>query len=343
MKIARVCTRPVRSTGGDPGLCIVELISEDGASGAGFAPPSFAELATSLAENFLIGEDPRATAWHWQRMTEGLRDEPANQARAAAALDTALWDLRAKRDGEPLWKTLGGGRPRVLACAFAPDSARRAADARPAFGEARARHGFRAGCLELGEAGDAERLQALRDGLAAAGNRPDLLAAVPADWSPGRARDALRSLEADLDITMLYAPWSRWGRDGFRQVGNGVFAGLCPAEPVSHVTDLFRRLDHDVLDALRIDPALTGVTGSLQAADAAFGYELPVTIAGGPGGLGAHLAAAMPTAMYLEVPLPGPFGDALDGGVSIHDGWAAAGDAPGHGIAPRRADGGEGP
>ena len=30
-----------------------------------------------------------------------------------AALDVALWDLKAKANDEPLWKTLGGARPRA--------------------------------------------------------------------------------------------------------------------------------------------------------------------------------------------------------------------------------------
>ena len=40
-----------------------------------------------------------------------------------AALDLALWDLKAKLNDEPLWKALGGRRPRVNVHAGACDAA----------------------------------------------------------------------------------------------------------------------------------------------------------------------------------------------------------------------------
>jgi L-alanine-DL-glutamate epimerase-like enolase superfamily enzyme len=74
-----------------------------------------------------------------------------------------------------------------------------------------------------------------------------------------------------------------------------------------------------------------GITGALQVADTAFGFELPVILAASPGHLNAHLAAAIPTCMSMAVHT-GDASGLLASDVRIEDGWAVVGDAPGHGI-----------
>ena len=53
----------------------------------------------------------------WQRMWWGLhyggRGEPVSSA--ITAVDVALWDLRAMKRGDPLWRLLGGHDPKVQA------------------------------------------------------------------------------------------------------------------------------------------------------------------------------------------------------------------------------------
>jgi L-alanine-DL-glutamate epimerase-like enolase superfamily enzyme len=47
-----------------------------------------------------------------------------------------------------------------------------------------------------------------------------------------------------------------------------------------------------------------GITGALQIADTALGFELPVAVVAAPGNLNAHLAAALPLCMSLEIEHP---------------------------------------
>src|SRR5690606_5877975 len=51
----------------------------------------------------------------WQRMWWGLHwvGRGGLVSFGMAAIDTALWDLKARRAGLPLWRFLGGGDPRV--------------------------------------------------------------------------------------------------------------------------------------------------------------------------------------------------------------------------------------
>ena len=77
---------------------------------------------------------------------------------------------------------------------------------------------------------------------------------------------------------------------------------------------------------------MTGISCALQLADAAFGYELPITLGGSPGSIHAHLAVAMPNFMTMEVIDPVPLDGVFTSDVRIEDGWAILGDKPGLGI-----------
>jgi hypothetical protein len=59
---------------------------------------------------------------------------------------------------------------------------------------------------------------------------------------------------------------------------------------------------------------------------------LPIALADSPGNLHAHLAAAMPYCMSMEVVDPIPATGVFTTDVRIEDGWAVGGDRPGHGL-----------
>jgi len=64
----------------------------------------------------LIGQDPMRTdmLWHkiyrWQRLSGGQLTD-----RVLAMVDLALWDLKGKVAGQPVWKLLGGHNEKILA------------------------------------------------------------------------------------------------------------------------------------------------------------------------------------------------------------------------------------
>jgi L-alanine-DL-glutamate epimerase-like enolase superfamily enzyme len=88
--------------------------------------------------------------------------EPGPVAQVIAGIDTALWDLAARREGVPLWRLLGGTRDRVPAYASGinPDGAE--AQGRQAQAE-----GYRAFKLKIGfgDERDLANLAALRAAL----------------------------------------------------------------------------------------------------------------------------------------------------------------------------------
>ncbi|MFC6716329.1 galactonate dehydratase [Natrialbaceae archaeon GCM10025810] len=62
-----------------------------------------------LLEGYLLGEDPAEIERHWQTMYRGgfYRGGPILMS-AIAGIDQALWDLKGKRFGAPVYELLGG-------------------------------------------------------------------------------------------------------------------------------------------------------------------------------------------------------------------------------------------
>ncbi len=92
----------------------LKLVTEDGIHGLGDATLNGRELAVAsyLSDHLLpllIGRDARRIEDTWQYLYKGAywRRGPVTMS-AIAAVDTALWDIRAKSLGVPLYELLGG-------------------------------------------------------------------------------------------------------------------------------------------------------------------------------------------------------------------------------------------
>src|ERR1700756_5357319 len=92
----------------------LKLITDQGVYGVGDATLNGRELAvvTYLNEHVLpclVGRDPSCIEDIWQYLYRGAywRRGPVTM-RAIAAVDTALWDIKAKAAGMPLYDLLGG-------------------------------------------------------------------------------------------------------------------------------------------------------------------------------------------------------------------------------------------
>ncbi|WP_436924221.1 galactonate dehydratase [Halosimplex amylolyticum] len=83
----------------------------------GEAPSATPAAVDQMMEKYVLGEDPRRIEDHWQAMYRSsfYRGGPIHMS-AIAGIDQALWDLKGKRFGAPVYELLGGpARDRVRA------------------------------------------------------------------------------------------------------------------------------------------------------------------------------------------------------------------------------------
>lgn len=129
MKIVRVQATPLNvpldfAAGGirrstSLSACYVEIETANGLIGHGFTAITEEEVVANImnviAGPALIGLDAMNHEAIWNKLYWLLcpRGQTGYGMHAVAALDIALWDLKGKALNQPIWKLLGGARPRV--------------------------------------------------------------------------------------------------------------------------------------------------------------------------------------------------------------------------------------
>jgi L-alanine-DL-glutamate epimerase-like enolase superfamily enzyme len=76
----------------------------------------FSHTATTGLAQVLLGEDPFATEYLWNKMYRAniYSGRRGIAIHAMSGIDLALWDIKGKALGMPIWKLLGGGFTRSL-------------------------------------------------------------------------------------------------------------------------------------------------------------------------------------------------------------------------------------
>jgi L-alanine-DL-glutamate epimerase-like enolase superfamily enzyme len=249
------------------------------------------------------------------------------------ALDSALWDIKAKAVGQPLWRLLGGRDRTVMAYASGLDIALSDEELAATY-KTYAERGLRAAKLKGGLDVDRDRVRLciVRDVLADAnpGSRPDLMLDVNESWSRKQAVRHVSELERAVDLTWVEEPVRRWDADGMVAVGRGIRAAIAAGENLTGLEQFRPLLAAGALDVVQT-AAGWGVTHFLRVAALAHAYDLPVSPIGStPLGL-VHAATAEPNHMATELQdLVPPTGLTVD--MSVEDGRFVLGDSPGVGV-----------
>jgi L-alanine-DL-glutamate epimerase-like enolase superfamily enzyme len=333
VKITGVATRSFPSAAG----FIVALQSDEGISGVGVSARAPHGNLERFVDEVLVGEDPRAVTGLWQQMLSAFARGVSGslQSDVLAVLDVALWDLKAKSHDEPLWKTLGGSRPRVKTHAGACPSAASDAELARWYGTFVRDYGITGAKLRASQDRDADlrRIEMLQRLLEAHTAQPVLMMDADERWSPKESVGRMRELEERFDLTWVEAPAARWDFLGHKRVSDGIRSAVCAGGRLDTLGGFLPHLHHHALDVVQIDTGRVGITAALQVADAAYGFELPVALCASPGNLDAHLAAVLPYCMSMEILDPVPVEGTFTTDVRIEEGWAVAGDRPGNGLA----------
>lgn len=100
-------------------VCLAEVHTDDGRVGHGMTAITEEEVVAAAINEVLAhhlkGEDPLAHEKLWEKMYWLLspRGQTGYAAHAIAAVDVALWDLKGKALGQPIWRLLGGARAKA--------------------------------------------------------------------------------------------------------------------------------------------------------------------------------------------------------------------------------------
>jgi L-alanine-DL-glutamate epimerase-like enolase superfamily enzyme len=263
----------------------------------------------------------------WWALHYGGRGGPT--VLAISAFDMALWDLKAKRAGLPLWTLLGGFDAKVPCYAGGIDL-ELPLDKLLRQTEGNLAKGFRAIKMKVGRprlSEDVERVRAMREFL---GDGFPLMADANMRWGVDESIRAARALQS-YDLTWIEEPTIPDDPAGHARI---VREGGVPIAAGENLRTLWEFKQYIAGQGVTYpEPDVTncgGITTFMKIAHLAEAYNLPVT-SHGAHDVTVHLLAACPNRSYLEA-----HGFGLERYIAeplrIEDGVALAPNRPGHGI-----------
>ena len=309
----------------------------DGAEGVGYTYTvgrnggAIADILKREVPALVNGREADDTEAIWQHVWWGLhyggRGGPT--VLALSALDIALWDLKARRAGLPLWRLLGGFDHRVPCYAGGIDLDL-SIEALLSQTDDNLRKGFRAIKMKVGRpdlASDVARVRAMRGHL---GEGFPLMADANMKWTVEEAIRAACALQP-FDLTWLEEPIIPDDVAGHARI---LAAASVPIAAGENLRTLWEFKNYIAGGAVSYpEPDVTncgGVTAFMKIARLAEAFNLPVT-SHGAHDVTVHLLAACPNRSYLEA-----HGFGLERYIEhplvLQDGMALAPMRPGHGI-----------
>jgi len=283
-------------------LVLVEPVAENGQRGLGY---SYADRATATLIHHTLaatvtGRDVFDTGGAWAAMVHAIRNlgRPGIASMAIAAVDTALWDLKARLLGVPLFRLLGAYRdaiPLYGSGGFTSYTERELVDQLAGWVQA----GIPRVKMKIGRnpQADVARVGAVRQAI---GDQAKLFVDANGAYS---ATEALRQAArfAEYDVVWFEEPVSSDDLAGLHFIRAQTPSMDIAAGEYGYDRFYFRRmLEAGAVDVLQADMTrCAGVTGFLQAAALAHAHSIPFSAHCAPE-LHAHAACAAPAFRHAE-------------------------------------------
>ena len=286
---------------------IVTITDSDGAVGTGYSytigtggSSVMRLLADHLAPR-LIGKDADRVEAIWRDLEYSTHATTigAISALAFAAVDVALWDLRAKRAGLPLWILAGGAKDRCPLYTTEGGWLHIPEEALVEDALAAKAKGFRGSKVKIGRphvSEDHRRLAAVRK---AVGSGFEIMT----DANQGFMLDeAIRRAERlrDLDLAWIEEPLAADNIDGHVRLSRSTATPIAIGESLYSIRHLREYMAKGACSIVQVDVArIGGITPWLKVAHAAEAFDIPVC----PHflmELHVSLACAVPNGKYVE-------------------------------------------
>lgn len=302
----------------------------------------FSHTITAGLREIVLGEDPFETEYLWSKMYRqnvysGRRGIAIH---AMSGIDMALWDIKGKALGMPIWKLLGGGfHKRIRAYAsslfgatpqLTGDKARRFVDG-----------GFTAvkfGWAPMGENEETD-IALVREARKGLGDKPDLMIDAGLVWDAKTAVQRARSF-SEQRIFWLEEPLAPDDYLGYAKLSNGTEVRIAAGEEESERKSYIDLMDRGQIDIVQVDlTRCGGFTEAMKIASLAADRGLPVVNHGFTTYINVaaalHFLNAIPNSFIMEF--------VAEEGTSLRDelttqvitaqeGFVAIPDAPGLGV-----------
>jgi galactonate dehydratase len=266
--------------------------------GEGSGWPRVIASAVQDLKSILIGEDPTHIERIWQKMMVAIMGHGMTGtvgAGAMTAIDMALWDIKGKALGVPVWNLLGGKlRDRIPIYAHA-NTVEVALDLK--------RRGIRA--IKCGGVADPVRKVAtLREAI---GPEMDLMVDLhgPPWLTPADAAQVARALEP-YHLMFVEDPIAPENLDGYRRIRDTANVTLAAGERMATIYGLRELIEKDLIDVAQPDTGRAGGITQMKKI-AAMAEAHHIMMAPHSGSLGPvaeyaalHVLAAIPNALILE-------------------------------------------
>jgi len=328
-------SRGVDGHGGSRNWLFVKVLTDEGIYGVGEGSgwPRVVKAAVEDLATILVGEDPTHIDRLWHRMflaSMGHGVLGTVGGGALTAIEMALWDIKGKALGQPVWNLLGGrfrDRIPVYGHAKTPERARELIG----LGIKGVKVGF-TGAVEI------DRVAAIRD---AVGPEVDVMvdAHGPSWMTPADAIQVGRSLEP-FDLLFYEDPIAPENLDGYARIRDAVAIPLAAGERHATLWGLRPLIERELVDVVQPDTGRAGGITQMRKI-AAMAEAHYITMAPHSGSLGPvaefaalHVMATIPNALMLErVEFDWRGRDAvISNPIPTVDGHVAVPDAPGLGV-----------
>jgi len=239
----------------------------------------FSHTTASGLRELVLGEDPFETEKIWYKMyrqnTYGGRRGVG--LHAMSGIDIALWDIKGKALGLPIWKLLGGGfhqKIRPYASSLwgpTPEATRELAKRYVDRGFSAVKFGWDP--MGRDRATDIALVREARRGL---GDDADLLVDAGLVWDAKTAIQRARAF-ADYDIFWLEEPLLPDDYDGYRKLSEAVDVRIAAGEEESNRLSFIELMDRGRIDVVQVDlTRVGGFTEAMKVASLAVDRGLPV-------------------------------------------------------------------
>jgi L-alanine-DL-glutamate epimerase-like enolase superfamily enzyme len=292
-------------------IVTLRLRTDDGIEGLGvtyFGGALTRSLRQAVDElgALTIGEDPlRVEAIAAKLRAAAVSAGPAGIfLMALSAIDVALWDIKGKALGLPLWKLLGGGRDHIAT--YASGALRRGLKLEEAVTAARRlrEKGHRQTKMQLGLRGvttparEVEQARLIRE---AVGPDMDLMCDINQRWRVDEAIDIGRRVEdAGVGLYWLEDVTAHDDYAGLARVTAALSAPVAGGEYLYGIVPFRHMLEARSVDIVMIDQVRSGgITPWLKIAGMAEAFNLPVVSHGVPE-IHVHLVGAVPNGLTVE-------------------------------------------